>query len=140
MFTDCSKESFSSVDLRRHFGGHPRLGAVDLIPVHPLTPELSVADCGALARELAETLAENVADSSFFVFGPSKSGKGKSLVERRKEVRSGMGEWTMKENALWVGGGDDGEEEKPRFIVCSLFRKCMKRDEAVVRVSSLVPS
>lgn len=67
-------------------GGHPRLGAVDLIPIHPLTPELSVSDCGQIAREIAETLARNVPGSSFFVFGPGKSGMEKSLVERRKEV------------------------------------------------------
>jgi len=83
---DACTETFSLVDLRRHFGGHPRLGAVDLIPLHPLTPDLSVSDCGVVAKEIAETLSQNVAEASFFVFGPGERGRGKSLVQRRKEV------------------------------------------------------
>ena len=42
--------AFDLIDLEQHSGGHPRLGAVDLVPIHPLDSELSLANCGQLAR------------------------------------------------------------------------------------------
>ena len=84
---DACKEVFASIDLRQHHGGHPRLGAVDLIPIHPLAPELSVASCGGVAYEIAEALAQDVEGASFFLFGASDRGlKRESLVKRRKQV------------------------------------------------------
>ena len=45
------------IDLRRHEGAHPRIGAADVVPLVPLVPE----DEGA-ARETALALAERVGD------------------------------------------------------------------------------
>ena len=38
------------IDLNTHEGGHPRLGAVDLIPIHPMSPDVTLADCGTVAK------------------------------------------------------------------------------------------
>jgi glutamate formiminotransferase len=45
------------IDLRRHEGAHPRIGAADVVPLVPLVPEDEPA-----AREAALALAERVAD------------------------------------------------------------------------------
>jgi glutamate formiminotransferase len=45
------------IDLRRHGGAHPRIGAADVVPLVPLVPEDEPA-----AREAALALAERVAD------------------------------------------------------------------------------
>jgi glutamate formiminotransferase len=45
------------IDLRRHEGAHPRLGAADVVPLVPLRPEDEPA-----AREAALALAERVGD------------------------------------------------------------------------------
>ena len=45
------------IDLRRHGGAHPRIGAADVVPLVPLMPEDEPA-----AREAALALAERVAD------------------------------------------------------------------------------
>ena len=45
------------IDLRRHAGVHPRLGAMDVLPFVPLAG-LTLADCAALARQTGETLAD----------------------------------------------------------------------------------
>jgi glutamate formiminotransferase len=44
------------IDLRRHEGIHPRLGAIDVLPFVPLSG-LTLQDCAALAQEVGHTLA-----------------------------------------------------------------------------------
>ena len=45
-----------AIDLRRHVGVHPRMGAVDVVPFVPLT-DASMDDCVALARDTARALS-----------------------------------------------------------------------------------
>ena len=44
------------IDLRSHRGAHPRMGAVDVVPLVPVRG-VSMAECVALARELGAALA-----------------------------------------------------------------------------------
>src|SRR5262245_485333 len=44
------------IDLTRHAGRHPRMGAVDVIPLVPIR-DLTLQDCAAHARALAERVA-----------------------------------------------------------------------------------
>jgi len=63
------------IDLRRHEGAHPRIGAADVVPLVPLVPEDEPA-----AREAALALAERVADDlglPVFLYG--------RLTEDRRE-------------------------------------------------------
>ena len=50
----------SAIDLRTHQGEHPRLGAVDVVPFVPLEGA-TMADCVALAKDVAATVAERFA-------------------------------------------------------------------------------
>lgn len=45
-----------AIDLRTHRGGHPRLGAVDVVPFVPIEG-VTMAECAALARETAAEVA-----------------------------------------------------------------------------------
>lgn len=81
------KKAFDEIDLSEHVGGHPRLGAVDLIPIHPLSADVTLEECGKIATDIARELAENVEGSSFFLFGTSDVPEGRGLVRRRKDVR-----------------------------------------------------
>ncbi len=45
------------IDLRRHVGQHPRIGAVDVVPFVPLEGS-DMADCVALAREFGARIAD----------------------------------------------------------------------------------
>src|SRR3954451_13084389 len=47
----------ASIDLRTHQGAHPRLGAVDVVPFVPIEG-VTMAECVALAKEVAATVAE----------------------------------------------------------------------------------
>src|SRR5687768_773408 len=48
--------TIAAVDLRTHTGEHPRLGAVDVVPFVPIK-DATMADCVALARDVAATVA-----------------------------------------------------------------------------------
>ena len=71
------------IDIRGHSGGHPRLGSVDLIPLHPITEDTTIKDCDQLANNIVRRLTETVPGSSFFIYGSQPGQRG--LIERRKE-------------------------------------------------------
>ena len=80
----CTK-AFGTVDLKNQEGGHPRLGSVGLIPIHPLSSSVSLDECGLIANEIARKVAELTGGTSFFFFGSADTNK-RGLVERRKDV------------------------------------------------------
>ncbi|XP_066474705.1 formiminotransferase N-terminal subdomain-containing protein isoform X2 [Tiliqua scincoides] len=79
------KEAFQSIDMAAHVGVHPRLGAVDLVPIYPLS-DVDVEECGMVAQKIADNLALSVPGCSIFLFGQADLPNRKSLVQRRKEV------------------------------------------------------
>lgn len=46
----------AAIDLRRHTGAHPRVGAVDVVPFVPIAG-VTMAECVTLARDVARTVA-----------------------------------------------------------------------------------
>ncbi|XP_060266156.1 formiminotransferase N-terminal subdomain-containing protein isoform X6 [Ovis aries] len=66
-------------------GIHPCLGAVDLIPIYPLSG-VGVEECGAVARSLAENLIRSVPGCSVFLFGEADLPEKRPLVQRRKQL------------------------------------------------------
>ena len=56
----CSSRAVAAIDLRSHQGEHPRLGAVDVVPFVPIEGA-TMADCVALAKDVAATVAERFA-------------------------------------------------------------------------------
>lgn len=78
--------AYREIDLERHTGGHPRLGSVDLIPIHTITTSVSLADCGNIALSLGQRLVSNIKGTSVFLFGHADQPLVRGLVERRKAV------------------------------------------------------
>jgi glutamate formiminotransferase len=73
----CARER---IDLRRHEGAHPRIGAADVVPVVPIDP----ADMGR-ARETALVLAERVGgelELPVFLYGELAPGRGPAFFRR----------------------------------------------------------
>ena len=54
-----SARAIQSIDMNRHKGQHPRLGAVDVVPFIPVE-NVTMSDCISLSREYGRTLAERV--------------------------------------------------------------------------------
>jgi glutamate formiminotransferase len=68
------------IDLRRHDGAHPHVGAADVVPLVPLAPE--DAD---VAREAALTLARRVGEElglPVFLYGEVGGGRGPAFFRR----------------------------------------------------------
>jgi glutamate formiminotransferase len=73
----CAKER---IDLRRHEGAHPRIGAADVVPIVPLRPvEMERARRCALA--VAERIAREL-DLPVFLYGESAAGRGPAFFRR----------------------------------------------------------
>jgi len=73
----CARER---IDLRRHEGGHPRIGSADVVPLVPLVPE----EMGR-AREAALELAERVGgelELPVFLYGELAPGHGPAFFRR----------------------------------------------------------
>jgi glutamate formiminotransferase len=62
---DVARAAVRLIDLRRHAGEHPRLGAVDVVPFVPLR-HASMADAVAVAHRVGETLAGELGLPVFF--------------------------------------------------------------------------
>lgn len=50
-----SRKAQELIDMRRHHGAHPRLGATDVLPLVPVAG-VSIEECATLARKLAERM------------------------------------------------------------------------------------
>jgi glutamate formiminotransferase len=68
------------IDLRRHEGAHPRIGAADVVPVVPLLPE-DVGRAQATALELARRVGEDLG-LPVFLYGELAPGRGPAFFRR----------------------------------------------------------
>jgi glutamate formiminotransferase len=73
----CARER---IDLRRHEGAHPRVGAADVVPLVPLEPE-DKPRAEATARALAERIGEQLG-LPVFLYGALASGRGPAFFRR----------------------------------------------------------
>lgn len=54
------KRAAELIDMRRHKGAHPRIGATDVLPLIPIAG-ITLEECATLARTLAERIANELA-------------------------------------------------------------------------------
>jgi glutamate formiminotransferase len=73
----CARER---IDLRRHEGAHPRIGAADVVPLVPLAAA-DMERAAATARALAERVAVELA-LPVFLYGESAAGRGPAFFRR----------------------------------------------------------
>jgi glutamate formiminotransferase len=73
----CARER---IDLRRHEGAHPRIGATDVVPVVPVVPE-EMERARPAALVLAERIGEEL-ELPVFLYGESAPGRGPAFFRR----------------------------------------------------------
>lgn len=54
---ECATKAVELIDMKKHKGQHPRIGAVDVVPFIPVK-NVTLEDCAALAKKFGKTLAE----------------------------------------------------------------------------------
>lgn len=77
-----AKVALERIDLRRHQGVHPRIGALDVLPFVPLAG-LSMADARDSARRVAGRIAREVG-LPVFLYGDASNPPGRRLAELRR--------------------------------------------------------
>ena len=78
-----AKVAIAEIDLRAHTGVHPRIGALDVLPVVPLR-NASRESAVALAREIGRELAARFALPVYFYEWAAFAGRRSALPELRK--------------------------------------------------------
>ena len=56
---DAVKRAGELIDMRRHHGAHPRMGATDVLPLIPVAG-ITLEECAELARQLARRIADEL--------------------------------------------------------------------------------
>jgi len=82
-------EATSRIDLRAHRGEHPRLGAVDVVPFVPIEG-VTMADCVALARDVASEVASRFAIPVFLYEEAAATPERRNLEDIRRGEYEGL--------------------------------------------------
>jgi glutamate formiminotransferase / 5-formyltetrahydrofolate cyclo-ligase len=89
------EQAVAHVDLRRHTGEHPRLGAVDVVPFVPIEG-VTMADCVALAKETAAEVATRFGVPVYLYEEASANPARKNLEDIRRGEFEGLAEKMAK--------------------------------------------
>lgn len=86
------------IDMTKHEGQHPRMGATDVIPFVPQTADMSVEDCVALSRRVARRIWEEFGIPSFLYEDSATRPERKNLADCRRGQFEGMPEKLLQED------------------------------------------
>jgi glutamate formiminotransferase / 5-formyltetrahydrofolate cyclo-ligase len=81
--------ALGAIDLRAHKGEHPRLGAVDVVPFIPIEG-VAMAECVALAKSIAEEVANRFALPVYLYEDASSNPARKNLEDIRRGEFEGL--------------------------------------------------
>lgn len=79
------------IDMTRHQGEHPRMGATDVIPFVPIK-DISASDCVEISKKLAERIWNELKIPSFLYEDSAKNEARRNLAAVRKGQFEGMPE------------------------------------------------
>lgn len=83
------ERAVAAIDLRRHEGEHPRLGAVDVVPFVPIEG-VTMADCIALAKEVGSEVASRFGVPVYLYEEASTSPARRNLEDIRRGEFEGL--------------------------------------------------
>lgn len=86
-----AEQAVERIDMTRHTGQHPRMGAVDVIPFVP-TMDMTVEECVALSKEVARRVWEELRLPSFLYEDSATSPQRRNLAQVRRGQFEGMPE------------------------------------------------
>ena len=83
------RRSIQAIDLRRHQGEHPRLGAVDVVPFIPIE-DTTMEACVALAQSVAAEVAKNFNLTVYLYEEAASNASRKNLEDIRRGEFEGL--------------------------------------------------
>jgi glutamate formiminotransferase len=90
-----AKTAVEKIDLTKHSGEHPRMGAVDVIPFVPLK-DMTTADCIAMSKTLGKKLWDELGLPVFLYEDSASTPERRNLATLRKGQFEGMAEKIKK--------------------------------------------
>lgn len=84
-----AKKAAALIDMREHKGGHPRMGATDVIPLIPITG-VSMEECVEAAKNLGRLLAEELNIPVFLYEEAASSPQRRNLAAIRSGEYEGL--------------------------------------------------
>lgn len=83
------EHAVAAIDLRQHQGGHPRLGAVDVVPFVPIEG-VTMQDCVALAKQVGAAVADRFGVPVYLYEEASSNPARRSLEDIRRGEFEGI--------------------------------------------------
>jgi glutamate formiminotransferase len=108
------RAALERIDLRRHKGEHPRMGAVDVVPFIPIRGS-SVDECVALSREAGAAIARDFGVPVYLYEDSATSEPRRNLAEIRKGQFEGFAQ-KMKD-PRWAPDFGPGEPHPSAGVV-----------------------
>lgn len=88
---NAAEKAAELIDMEKHSGEHPRIGATDVIPLIPISG-VSMDECIALARELGEEIGEKLEIPVYLYEDAALSAERKNLAVVRRGEYEGLKE------------------------------------------------
>ena len=85
------KKAAELIDMRRHHGAHPRMGATDVLPLVPVSG-ITLEECAELARKLAERIAAELRVPCYCYEAAAFTPERRNLAICRKGEYEGIAE------------------------------------------------
>jgi glutamate formiminotransferase/formiminotetrahydrofolate cyclodeaminase len=124
-----AKEALARIDLTKHQGEHPRMGAVDVIPFVPVRG-VSMADCVELARRLGKRLGDELAYPVFLYEEAASRPDRKNLADVRRGQFEGLRDAIPTDpdripdfgpRAVHPTGGCVAVGARPFLVACNVY-------------------
>jgi len=91
------EKAIQLIDLREHYGEHPRFGVVDVVPFVPIQ-KASTSDCIKLARKLGQLVSKQFKIPIYLYEAASTRIKNRALEDIRREQIKGTSDQTEKQS------------------------------------------
>ena len=85
------------IDMRKHHGAHPRIGATDVLPLVPVSG-ITLEECAELSQKLAERIAAELNIPCYCYEAAARKPERKNLAVCRRGEYEGIAERIMDEN------------------------------------------
>ncbi|MDR0645544.1 MAG: glutamate formimidoyltransferase [Elusimicrobiota bacterium] len=83
------KKAGELIDMRRHKGAHPRIGATDVLPIIPIS-EITLEECAQIARRLAKRIYEELGVPTYNYEAAANRPERKNLAVCRRGEYEGL--------------------------------------------------
>lgn len=96
---NAAKAAYPLIDMRKHKGEHPRMGALDVCPFIPIS-DVTVAECVEISKKFGARLADEVGVPVFLYGAASETEYRKTMPQMRAGEYEGLEEKLKEEK--WV--------------------------------------